>query len=98
MTTSADLRVQPGWHFILSHPAYFMSFGFGCGLFPRAPGTVGTLLALPMYWYISPRVTDELFLMLLIVAFTFGVWACEKTGKALGVADYSGMVFDLPGQ
>ena len=94
MTTSADLRVQPDWHFISSHPAYFISFGFGSGLAPRAPGTMGTLLALPLYWYIAPLVTDELFLLLLIVAFAIGVWACEKTGKALGAADYSGMVWD----
>ncbi len=94
MTISAKLRVQPTGQFILSHPAHFISFGFGSGLSPRAPGTVGTLFALPLYWTIAPQLSDEMFIIFLIVAFAVGVWACEKTGKALGVADYGGMVWD----
>lgn len=94
MTTSADLRVQPSWSFVLSHPAHFISFGFGSGLSPWAPGTVGTILALPIYWEVAPLVSDETFVLLLIIAFMVGVWACKKTGEALGVADYGGMVWD----
>lgn len=94
MTISADLRVQPSWRFILSHPAHFLSFGFGSGLFPGSPGTVGTLVAFPIYWYIEPRLTDSLFILMLVAAFAFGVWVCEKTGRALGVADYGGIVWD----
>lgn len=94
MTISADLRVQPSWRFILSHPAHFFSFGFGSGLFPGSPGTAGTLVAFPIYWYLAPRLDDMMFIFLLIWAFAFGVWACEKTGRVLGVADYSGIVWD----
>ena len=94
MTTSADLRVRPSWQFIFLHPAHLISFGFGSGLAPRAPGTVGTLFALPLYWIISPQLSDEMFIVFLIFAFAVGVWACEKTGEVLGVADYSGMVWD----
>ena len=94
MTTSGELRVQPSWRFILRNPAYFFAFGFGSGLFPGSPGTMGTLVAFPIFWYLKPLLTDSLFILLLIAAFAFGVWACEKTGKALGVADYGGMVWD----
>ncbi len=94
MTTSAELRVQPSWRFILSHPAHFLSFGFGSGLFPGAPGTAGTLVAFPMYWYLAPRLSDAIFILVLIWAFAFGVWACQKTGRALGVTDHGGMVWD----
>lgn len=94
MTTSADLRVQPSWRFILSHPAHFLSFGFGSGLFPGSPGTAGTLVAFPIYWYLAPRLTDALFILVLIWAFAVGVWVCDKTGRALGVADYGGIVWD----
>ncbi len=94
MTTSAELRVQPSWRFILSHPAHFLSFGFGSGLFPGSPGTAGTLVAFPMYWYLAPRLSDAMFILVLIWAFAFGVWACQKTGHALGVADHGGMVWD----
>ncbi|CAH1906464.1 Phosphatidylglycerophosphatase A [Candidatus Nitrotoga sp. HW29] len=94
MTTSADFRVQPSWHFIFSHPAHFLSFGFGSGLFPGSPGTAGTLVAFPIYWYLAERLTDAQFILVLVLAFAVGVWACEKTGKALGVPDHGGMVWD----
>jgi phosphatidylglycerophosphatase A len=94
MTTSANLRVQPSWRFLLSHPAHFISFGFGSGLFPGSPGTAGTLVTFPFYWYLAPRVTDAMFILVLVWAFAIGVWVCDKTGRALGVADYGGIVWD----
>ncbi|MFZ1546843.1 MAG: phosphatidylglycerophosphatase A [Candidatus Nitrotoga sp.] len=94
MTTSADCRVQPSWRFIFSHPAHFLSFGFGSGLFPKAPGTAGTLVAFPMYWILSEYLGDVQFILVLIGAFVVGVWVCEKTGKTLGVPDHGGMVWD----
>lgn len=95
MTTSNDqLKVQPTWGFLFSHPAHFLSFGFGAGLVPKGPGTAGTLVAFPMYWYLAPRLSEAMFLLMLIWAFAFGVWMCDKTGKALGVADYGGIVWD----
>lgn len=94
MTISGEPRVQPSWRFILRHPAHFFAFGFGSGLFPRSPGTMGTLVAFPIFWYLEPLLTDALFILVLIAAFAFGVWVCEKTGRALGVADYGGIVWD----
>lgn len=94
MTISAELRVQPSWHFILSHPAHFFSFGFGSGLAPSMPGTVGTLAAFPLYWLLVPYFTDAMFILLLVAAFGFGVWACGKTSRALGAGDYGGIVWD----
>ncbi|HLP97740.1 MAG TPA: phosphatidylglycerophosphatase A [Sideroxyarcus sp.] len=95
MTTSNDeLKVQPGWNFLFSHPAHFLSFGFGAGLLPKGPGTAGTLVAFPMYWFLAPRLTDAMFIFVLIWAFAFGVWVCDITGKALGQDDYSGIVWD----
>jgi len=94
MTISAELRVQPSWRFILSHPAHFISFGFGSGLFPGSPGTAGTLVAFPLYWYLAPLLNDVMFIILLVFLFAFGVWICNKTGRALGAADYGGIVWD----
>jgi phosphatidylglycerophosphatase A len=95
MTTLNDqLKIQPSWGFLLSHPAYFFSFGFGAGLSPKGPGTAGTLVAFPLYWYLAPRLTEALFLLLLVWAFAFGVWVCDITGKVLGVQDYGGIVWD----
>lgn len=95
MTTSHhELKFQPTWTFLFSHPAHFLSFGFGAGLVPRGPGTAGTLVAFPLYWYLAPRLSDALFILVLIWAFAIGVWVCDKTGKELGVSDYGGIVWD----
>ena len=91
---SADLVLRPSWRFLLSHPAHFVAFGFGAGLVPIAPGTWGTVLALPIYWLASPRIEPVEFLLMLVALFALGVWACEVTGRAIGVSDHSGMVWD----
>lgn len=94
MTTSGELLVKPGWRFLLSHPAHLLSFGFGTGLARKAPGTFGTLVAIPLYWALSLRLTDMGILLVLVLAFVLGIWICDKTGAALGVADYGGIVWD----
>ena len=94
MTTSDDLLIKPGWRFLFSHPAHLLSFGFGSGLARKAPGTFGTLAAFPIFWLLSPRLPDIVFLSLLALAFAIGVRVCHITGQALGVADYGGIVWD----
>lgn len=94
MTTSDESVVKPGWRFLFSNPAHLLAFGFGSGLARRAPGTFGTLVAFPLYWYFAPQLSDYLFILMLIVAFAIGVWVCGVTGKALGEADYGGIVWD----
>ena len=89
-----DLVPRPSWRFVLSRPAHFIAFGFGAGLIPVAPGTCGTLLALPLYWLFQPEVGPLEFLALIALFFGLGVWACEMTGRALGVHDHGGIVWD----
>lgn len=90
----SDLVLKPSWRFVLSRPAHFIAFGFGAGLAPAAPGTFGTLLALPLFWLLQPRVEPAEFLLLVALLFGLGVWACEMTGRAIGVHDHGGMVWD----
>jgi phosphatidylglycerophosphatase A len=95
MTTSHEvLKVKPNWRFLFSHPAHMLSFGLGLGLVPRSPGTAGTLLAFPFFWYMSPRLSDAMFIFVLIWMYVIGVWVCDITGKALGDADFGGIVWD----
>ena len=90
MTTS-----RPDLKFLFAHPAHLIAFGFGSGLAPKAPGTVGTLLGLPLFWLVMTAAPDlPNRLILLVAAFLLGVWACARTGRALGVADHGGMVWD----
>ncbi|MCZ6488824.1 MAG: phosphatidylglycerophosphatase A [Gammaproteobacteria bacterium] len=78
---------------MLSNPIHFLSLGFGSGLSPYAPGTMGTLVAIPLYLLLSQL---ELVPYLIVVAagFFIGVFLCHKTSKALGVHDHSGIVWD----
>ena len=73
---------------------HFLAFGFGAGLFPGAPGTAGTVMAFPLFWYLSPRLMPAEFLLMTATLFVLGIWICGKTGKALGVHDHSGIVWD----
>jgi len=89
-----ETTVRPSWPFVLRHPAHFIAFAGGVGLIPVAPGTFGTLLAYPLYWALAPWVTTLELLALVGLLFLLGVWACRITGRALGVADHGGMVWD----
>jgi phosphatidylglycerophosphatase A len=75
-------------------PAHIIALGAGAGLAPAAPGTVGTLLAFPLYWLLAAFSTSTMALALLGAAFLLGIWACGATGRALGVADHGAMVWD----
>jgi len=78
---------------MLSNPIHLLSLGFGSGLSPHAPGTMGTLVAIPLYLLLSQL---ELWPYLIVVAagFLLGIYLCDKTSKALGVHDHSGIVWD----
>jgi phosphatidylglycerophosphatase A len=95
LTTSADaLPVRPDRRFVFTHPAHFIAFGFGAGLARGAPGTAGTLLALPLFWFLHPRLSDPAFGGLIAALFILGTWACDRTGRDLRVPDHGGMVID----
>jgi len=85
-------RPTPGFAF--SHPAHAIALGFGAGLSPFAPGTVGTLVAWPLGWYASSVMPAALLAAAIAPLFALGVWACAVTGRDLGVADHRAMVWD----
>lgn len=80
--------------FAWSHPAHVIALGFGAGLSPAAPGTVGTLVAFPVFWFLGGRDAGAALLAAGAVLFAVGVWACEVTGRHLGVSDHGGMCWD----
>jgi len=85
---------RPGAGFAFSHPAHFIALGFGAGMFPWAPGTAGTLLAFPIWWLIGGSYEPLLLFGFLAFLFMVGVWACEVSGRHLGVADHGAMCWD----
>ena len=97
--TAIPIRITT--KFILGHPAHFVALGFGTGLSPVAPGTVGTLLAFPFFLALKAllgpfdsALSAADCLAALGIFFVLGIWACEKTGRDLGVADHGGMNWD----
>lgn len=85
---------RPGPRFLLAHPAHFIALGFGAGLIPAAPGTFGTLLALPLFGLLHLRLSAGDFLLLLGFLFVAGIWVCDKAGRNLGVEDHQAIVWD----
>ncbi len=86
--------VRPNLRFVYRHPAHFIAFAGGIGLIPFAPGTFGTLLAIPLFHGLQPVLDGWTFLVVVIALFWLGVWACAVAGRALGAADHGGMVWD----
>ena len=85
---------RPGRRFVFGHPAHFVAFGFGAGLARYAPGTVGTLVAFPVYYSVQHALPEQLLLAFIAVSFLLGIWVCQITGRNLGVHDHGGMVWD----
>ncbi|WP_329602082.1 phosphatidylglycerophosphatase A family protein [Sansalvadorimonas verongulae] len=77
----------------LSNPWHLLAFGFGSGLAPKAPGTFGTLAAIPFYLLLQ-YLSLPLYLLVVVVASVVGITICGRTSKDLGVHDHGGIVWD----
>ncbi|MGI8739826.1 MAG: phosphatidylglycerophosphatase A family protein [Gammaproteobacteria bacterium] len=78
---------------VLVDPLHCLAFGGGAGLIPYAPGTAGTLVALPVYMMLQP-LSLPLYLAVLAAMLAAGTWICGRASMALGVHDHSGIVWD----
>jgi len=80
---------------VFTDPAMWLAFGFGSGLAPKAPGTAGTIAAIPLAIMLT-RSGLSLPLQLLIVAAVtlIGVYLCGYAANKLGVHDHGGIVWD----
>ena len=78
---------------LLRHPVDFLALGFGSGLMPHAPGTAGTVAAIPVYLALQ-SLALHIYLPLVAVLFLVGIPMCAHTAKRLGVHDHPGIVWD----
>ena len=78
---------------VLTDPVHFLAFGFGTGLAPVAPGTVGSLLGVLLAWL---TLNLDLYAQIGIAAglIVAGVWICGESSRRLGVHDHGGIVWD----
>ncbi len=85
---------RPSAAFLVHHPAHFLALGFGAGLSPVAPGTFGTLVAIPLALLLQTYASDVEFLAVILILFATGTWAAQLTGRHLGVPDHGAIVVD----
>ena len=88
----APRRATPG--FMLRHPARWVALGFGSGLSPVAPGTVGTLWAWASFLVLDQFLDPSGWALLLLSGTALGLWACTRTAQHLRVADPGAIVWD----
>jgi phosphatidylglycerophosphatase A len=80
-------------NFRLSNPIHFLALGFGSGLAPKAPGTFGTLAAIPVF-FLALYLDNLMYLILLAVMSITGIYICGKAAKDAGVHDHGAIVWD----
>ena len=77
----------------LANPWNLLALGFGSGLSPIAPGTFGTLMAVPFYFLLM-QFSPGVYLLILLITFLLGIVICGTTAGQLGVHDHPGIVWD----
>ncbi len=82
--------LPPGF---LRDPVHLLAFGFGSGAARRAPGTWGSLVAIPLY-FLFFWLPPALYWTLVGLAFVVGIWLCGRTARDLKVHDHGGIVWD----
>lgn len=87
------MTISPDRAFLFRHPAHFLALGFGAGLAPKAPGTFGTLVGLPLFAALM-LLPEASHLVVIALLFLAGIPICQKAGDALGVADHGSIVWD----
>lgn len=90
----AGAPVRPSAHFMMGHPAHVMALGFGAGLSPKAPGTMGTLWAWGVFAVLQHRLSEAQWGMLIGVSVLAGWWACSVTARHMRVPDPGSIVWD----
>jgi phosphatidylglycerophosphatase A len=76
------------------HPAALVARCCGIGCLPWAPGSWGSLAALPLAWAIAWRFGPAALIAAALALFFLGWWAAETMGRASGIADDSSIVVD----
>jgi len=78
---------------VFSNPIHLLAYGFGSGLSPKAPGTVGTLVGVVLYLLLLP-VSHQIYLLITLGLFFAGIFICGYSAKKLGVEDPGAVNWD----
>ncbi len=77
----------------LSNPIHLLATGFGSGLAPLIPGTIGTIAAIPFYW-LMVNISVWFLILAIIVGTVLGIYLCDRASKDMGVHDHGSIVWD----
>ncbi len=80
--------------FNLKNPVHLLATGFGSGLAPFAPGTFGTLAAIPFFYLFHAYLSEQGYIIMLVISALAGIYICGKTAKDCGVHDHGSIVWD----
>ena len=84
---------NPTFSQLVRSPVLLLAFGFGSGLSPKAPGTAGTVAAIPL-WLLLAQLSESTYLVLVIASAIVGITICGRAADKLGVHDHGGIVWD----
>ena len=73
--------------------AKWISLGFGSGKLPHAPGTYGTVVAIPIFLLMAD-LSLFTYILLCIILLGIGIWASQRYSDFLGVHDHGSIVWD----
>lgn len=89
------MKPQPIPHtFLFQHPVHFFAIGFGSGLSPFAPGTMGTLVAIPLYYLVMSTMPEWGIYLVALLCVIVGIFICDIAAKHLKIHDHPGIVWD----
>ncbi|MBM7038128.1 phosphatidylglycerophosphatase A [Vibrio ulleungensis] len=77
----------------LKNPWHLLATGFGSGLSPIVPGTMGTLASIPLYLLLV-QLPVSAYIVVLIVTFFIGIKICQVASDDMGVHDHGSIVWD----
>ncbi|MDB9970474.1 phosphatidylglycerophosphatase A, partial [Porticoccaceae bacterium] len=87
------MATNPTFAQLLRSPTLLLAFGFGSGLSPKAPGTMGTLAAIPLWWLLAQLPLTS-YLIVVLIAAVVGIKICGRAADQMGVHDHGGIVWD----
>ena len=79
---------------LMKHPLGWVAAGFGAGFSPKAPGTVGSAVALLPWWLWLQHQPWPLYVGVLVATFALGCWAADWVISRTGVDDPGVVVWD----
>lgn len=78
----------------LRNPWHLLATGFGSGLAPYIPGTVGSLAAIPFGILFAYYLPTEIFSLVIAFSICLGIYICGRTAKDMGTHDHGSIVWD----